>query len=309
MSKVAWSPRATREVLLLRARMRDQIRAHFSANALEIDVPVCQGGPNRDHGVQVASIAQPQRWLTTSPEHPLKRLVAAGYGAVWSLSPCVRLGESGRLHRPEFTMLEWYRPGWSLAALQDECIQLLALLLDRKLSVQEISWSRAMAMVLGVSPCAVDDEALHRCAPELPADCSRSDCLDYIFATQVQPQLGKNCCTVVNQWPAAACAQAKVLPAADGNNYAARFELFIDGVELANAYDECWDAAEMRRRFSADAQHRAETNPQHDEAYLASLAHDPGPVCGVAMGFDRIILLAAGLSDIGDGMAFPWEIA
>ena len=112
---------------------------------------------------------------------------------------------------------------------------------------------------------------------------------------------------MVDRWPASACAQAKVSHDGDGAAYAERFELLSDGIELANAYDECWDAAEMRARFMADAAERGESHPVCDEAYLASLEHDPGQVSGVAMGFDRILMLAAGLEDIGQGMAFAWE--
>ena len=304
-----WQPRASRETLVKRASLLRLIRQHFAAHALEIDVPICQGGPNRDHGVDVSSLKGLDKWVITSPEHPLKRLVAAGYGAVWSLTPCVRIGESGRLHRPEFHMLEWYRPGLSLDELLAECLALLTKLLDRELVPEVLSWSEAMQRVLPTAPdqCSLAD--LRNVAPELPASCGRDDCLDYIFGALVQPLLGQQGCTVVNRWPATACAQANIAVDEQGATYAARFELFVQGVELANAYDECWNADEIRQRFDQDAAERSSDINRHDEAYLSSLEQNPGQVSGVAMGFDRILMLACGLSDVGDTMAFPWEIA
>ena len=306
----AWAPRANKATLLTRARLRSAIREHFAdgpSAALEVEVPLCQGGPNRDHGVAVGQLAGLQRWLTTSPEHPLKRLVAAGYGPVWCFHPCLRLGELGQLHRPEFTMLEWYRPGWSMDLLIEECVGLIASLLGTSAEYRRIPWRRAMTAVLGNDPDALDVETL-RARAQGPAGSSRDDLLDLIFATQVQPGLGYDGTAVVDQWPAAACAQARIVAGDGGQQVAARFEIFVRGVELANGYDECWDGAELRRRFDAHAAANGEP-PSHDEAYLAALDHDPGQVSGVALGFDRIVLLATGLSDLGETQAFPWEIA
>lgn len=301
-----WGPRAQRAVLERRAALRDGIRQHFQGNALEVEVPIVQGGPNRDGGVAVAAAAG--GWLTTSPEHPLKRLVAAGYGSVWCFHPCLRLGEAGRLHRPAFTMLEWYRPGWTLSALRDECVALISAALARPLPLSVMTWQQAMALVCGSAPDSLATADLARLCPHAPADLSRSEMYDLIFSTLVQPRLGQEGITAVEQWPAAACAQARIDHHAEGKAVALRCELFVDGVELVNAYDECWDADELRRRFDQHAHDLGEA-PDHDERYLASLAQDPGPVSGAALGFDRLVALACGLRDIGDTMAFPFEIA
>ena len=309
MSDALWRPSASAQTLVLRASLRDAIRQHFAENALEVEVPICQAGPNRDHSVEPAALPALKRWLVTSPEHPLKRLIAADYGAVWSLTPCVRLGESGRLHRPEFTMLEWYRPGWGLDQLLFECVELLRTLLQKPLPLAELSWAEAMQLILPHNPYEMATTDILAQCPELPADCGREECLEYIFGDKVQPLLGKDGITVVTRWPASACAQAKVETDQSGEAFAARFELFVDGIELANAYDECWDAAELRARFVQDAAERRELSPIHDQRFLTSLQQDPGQVSGVAMGFDRIVMLAADLSDIGDAMAFSWESA
>ncbi|TVR41093.1 MAG: elongation factor P lysine(34) lysyltransferase [Planctomycetota bacterium] len=306
MSAADWAPRATPELLARRAALRQGIRAHFAGNALEVEVPILQGGPNRDHGVAVARSGD--HYLTTSPEHPLKRLVSAGYGSVWCFHPCLRPGESGRLHRPAFTMLEWYRPGWSLAALRDECVQLIAGALGRPLELQVLSWQQAMALVCGAPPDELSLAALAACCPDAPPDCSRAEFYDLIFASRVQPQLGHGGISAVEEWPASACAQARIAANAQGQPVALRCELFVDGVELVNAYDECWNADELRQRFSAHAEELGE-RAVHDERFLACLAHNPGPVSGAALGFDRLVALACGCNDIGDTMAFPWEIA
>ncbi|TVR14723.1 MAG: hypothetical protein EA401_03960 [Planctomycetota bacterium] len=304
-----WRPAASLATLRQRAAMRQCIREHFADNALEVEVPVTQGGPNRDHGVDPARLAGLPRWLTTSPEHPLKRLVAAGYGAVWCLHPCLRLAEHGRLHRSEFTMLEWYRPGCALPELIAETVTILQVLLSDSRPTQTLSWHQAMALVVPESLLLEGDAAsLADYCPGAPADCDRSAILDLIFATQVQPRLGQEAITVVSPWPADACAQARIIQDSHGRPASARFEVFIDGVELANGYDECCDEEELRQRFDADARQRQQA-AQHDERYLHALASGMPSCSGVAVGFDRLVLLACGLADVGDAMAFPWERA
>lgn len=309
-----WQPHATWATLRERARLVDATRDFFRARGvLEVDVPVLQGGANLDHGVDPFSVttAHGPRFLPTSPEHPLKRLVAAGSGPVWALAPAFRRDEAGRRHRPEFRMLEWYRPGWDDRALIAECLELLTLLTSGSTNHEVLTWRDAFRRYVHLDPITADDAALRTAlGPHADAPRDRSEALDLLLGLHIEPHLGHGCWTVLTDYPATAAAQARLRTDADGQAVAARFEIYRDGLELANGYHELTDAAALRERLDHERTRRADAKRLHlDERFLAAMAHGLGDCAGIAVGFDRVVMLALGLQDVGETLAFPDEIA
>ena len=306
-----WRPGATTRTLRRRADLVERTRAFFRARGvLEVDTPVLQGGANLDHGVVPFAVATGQTgsWLPTSPEHPLKRLLAAGSGDVWTLAPAFRRGELGQRHAPEFRMLEWYRCGWDDARLRDEVVALLGELTGLGVGLETIAWREAFRRHAGIDPRDADlDEVLAKLGGA--ADAVRDDraaALDLLLTSAVEPQLGRGRWTALTDYPAAAGAQARLRSGADGEQVAARFEIYRDGVELANGYHELTDAAELQARLGAELAGRS-AGEAHDARFAAAMAAGLPDCAGVAVGFDRVVMLALGLPDVAATQAFPWE--
>ncbi len=317
MAPEAWRPRCTREILCRRAELVDRVRAFFRVRSvLEVDTPVLQGGANLDHGVIPFRLETRQgvRFLPTSPEHPLKRLVANGCGAVWTLAPAFRADERGRRHAPEFRMLEWYRPGWDDLRLRDEVVELLADLTGLGTDTEILSWRDAFRQHTGLDPLTADDGAIGKVLGDAVDAVMSSDrldrpaALDLLLTERVEPHLGHARWTILTDYPANACAQARLRTAADGITVAARFEIYRDGVELANGYWELTDSLELERRLRSEL-----TGRDHGEAldgrFLAAMAAGLPDCAGVAVGFDRVAMLALGAACIDEVQAFPWEVA
>lgn len=302
-----WRPAADAEVLKRRAQMMRAIREHFDATeTLEMDPPVVQGAPNCDPGIQPmdVSTAWGDRYLVTSPEHPLKRCVAAGLGAVWSLGPAFRDGESGSRHNPEFRMLEWYRPEWSLSQLIDECLDLFAHLTGLDEFTTRMTYRNLMKAFAQVDPFTASDEALIQALPEdlQSVPTSRGETLDLLMTHLVEPKMSKNAWIVVTDFPPEVAAQARIIEDRRGTPVAARFEIYRNGLELANGYHELLDASELRLRMEKES----EEGPV-DEYLLAALEHGLGECSGVAVGFDRLLMLATEKTDIREVLPFPWD--
>jgi lysyl-tRNA synthetase class 2 len=219
----------------------------------------------------------------------MKRLLAAGYGDCWQMCKVFRDGESGRMHNPEFTLLEWYRVGFDDAALMAEVDALVRNCLDghRVLGpTRRITYADAMQLASATDRAALDH-----------------DDEDLIFGALVAPRLGLEGPCFVTDWPVAQAALARSRP---GNpELAGRFELFISGIELANGYHELCDPAEQRRRFAADNTARGRAAVPVDERLLAALEAGLPDCTGVALGVDRLVMLALGVSTITDVVAFP----
>jgi elongation factor P--(R)-beta-lysine ligase len=288
---VVWRPAATLPNLRTRSAMVDRVRRFFAERGvLEVDTPVLQPGANLDHGTQPMRCAD--RFLPTSPEHPLKRLVAAYRCDVWTLAPAFRSGERGARHRPEFRMLEWYRVGWDDLRIAEETIAVLRAITALPGTVERLSWHDAWRRA-GIDPDAVQAEEGFSCEERL----------DLLLTERVEPLLGRGCWTVLCDYPASGAAQARIRCDAAGRAVAARFEIYRDGIELANGYHECIDAGELLTRHQAEL-------PTHpgcalDPAFHAALAAGMPDCAGVAIGFDRAVMLGLGLSDIAETMAFP----
>ncbi len=315
---MSWRPTAAIETLRRRAELVNQVRGFFRARGvLEVDTPVLQGGANLDHGVVAMRLDTDSgpRWLPTSPEHPLKRLVCAGAGAVWTLAPAFRAGEQGRRHAPEFRMLEWYRPGWDDRQLAAEVVELLSVLTGFGVTSETIAWREAFIVHAGIDPGrATEAELIARlradaAVAQVAGRFDRAVALDLILTRDVEPRLGRGAWTVLTDYPAGACAQARLRQDAAGETVAARFEIYRDGVELANGYWELADAVELERRLQAERAQRPEPRPALDRRFLEAIAAGLPDCAGVAVGFDRVVMLALGIDDIALTQAFSWHTA
>lgn len=313
-----WRPSASLEALRLRARLLAEIRDFFAARAvLEVETPAMAAAGASD--VHIASLVttchtggrERPMYLQTSPEFAMKRLLAAGSGPIYQICRVFRDAESGRLHNPEFTLLEWYRPDFDQQALMDEMDALLERLLPEPGTTRRHSYRDAFLEHARVDPFDADTDALAALAVEAGLDVSVSDplerdfLLEFLFSHTVQAALAAGRVHVYD-YPASQAALARVCPGEPP--VAERFETFVDGIEIANGYHELADAEEQRRRFAADAaarERRGLPAIPMDERLLAALAHGLPDCAGVAVGLDRLFMLAAGEKNIDAVMAFP----
>jgi lysyl-tRNA synthetase class 2 len=260
-----------------------------------------------------AGVCGERFFLHTSPEYAMKRLLAAGYGDLWQVARVYRDGESGRWHSPEFTMVEWYRLGLDHHGLMDEVERLAASLLRDLRSLdkpERIAYRDVVEQRAGLDPFTATGAAiatrLHEKGVDVPAglETDRDACLDLVMSTVVGPGLGTNRLTFVYDYPASQAALARVR-----GLVASRFELYLDGVELANGFHELSDPSEQRARFERDRARRVEKgldSASEDERFLAALAAGLPDCAGVALGFDRLVMCALGLSHIEAVQAFPF---
>ncbi len=258
-------------------------------------------------------------WLNTSPELAMKRLLVGGAGPIFQLARVWRNGEASALHAPEFTMLEWYRPGADMAGLMDETETFLRAVLAPEVTCrgvhtdlaafERLSVAEAFARYAGVDVLATADDAPALAALAgtklRPAE-TWEDLFFRLLLERVEPQLGRAHPTFLTHWPVAQAALARRDPA--DPRVAERFELFVCGVELANAFVELTDAVEQRARFAADrARRQAVSGPDWpmDEDFLSALAHGMPPAAGIALGFDRLAMIAAGADRISQVLWLP----
>lgn len=312
-----WLPSATLEALRARADLLARIRAFFaSREVLEIETPLLCSSGVTDPAIEPLivergdSLTAP-RYLQTSPEYAMKRLLAAGSGPIYQLARAFRDGEAGARHNPEFSLLEWYRPGLDHHQLMAEVAELVIHCLGSK-PVEYHSYRDLFMTELGLDPLTASlDQLRDRARESLDVGSLRGDrdtWLDLLMSHLVEPALtGRGLCFVYD-YPASQAALARV-EEKGGQMVAQRFELYVDGVEVANGYCELTDASELRRRFLADNARRRECGRSQrpvDELLLAAL--DSGmPACsGVALGVDRLLMLAHGKTDIRQVLAFDW---
>jgi lysyl-tRNA synthetase class 2 len=323
MSSAAdWRPSASREQLVARARLLARIREFFAARGvLEVDTPIIVNAPVSDvhiHSARVELTADAPGslpahfFLHTSPEYAMKRLLAAGVGDIYQICHVARALESGRVHNPEFTLLEWYRLGFSLGQLMDEVELLVGGLLGSptEASAERLSYREAFRRELALDPFEATTAQLARAAAPLAlsagAPLERDGYLELLMGSLIGPQLGRERLTFIYGYPASQAALARLDPADPGA--AQRFELYARGIELANGFHELAAAAEQRARFAADnAARRRAGLPVHplDERLLAALGSGLPDCAGVALGIDRLLMLASGASHIDQVLAFP----
>ncbi len=329
MTSPSWRPGAELATLRLRAELLARVRAFFAARGvLEVETPALAAaaitdphlasfstvysGPGPRHGRTL--------YLHTSPEFPMKRLLAAGSGCIYQIARVFRDGEAGRRHNPEFTLLEWYRVGFDHHRLMDEVAELVTALLAGRLALAEperLSYRELFQRHLGLDPHRAGVAELAACAkrfelpipPRMPAD-EADPWLDLLLTHWIEPHLERGRLTFVYDYPVSQAALARLRP--DDPPVGERFELYLNGVELANGFHELGDADEQRRRFEGgNAARRALGLPVMpvDEHLLAALAAGLPDCAGVALGFDRLVMLAAGKAALGEVIAFPLDQA
>ena len=319
---VQWRPSASLASLRRRAQALATTREFFRArNVLEVETPAMINAPVSDVNIGSVRVEVPGRegaplFLHTSPEYAMKRLLAAGSGDIFQVCRVYRGAERGRQHNPEFTMVEWYRLGFSLEQLMHEVAELVQALLGRRLAVEQLSYRDAVRRHAGFDPLEADHAILQRAAQALGLDAARTreagrdELLDLVVGAQVGPALGASTLTFVHRYPASQAALAQL--DAQDPRLALRFELYHRGMELANGYHELANVTEQRARFTADQQARqARGLPTHalDENLLAAMDTGLPDCAGVALGFDRVLMLALDAASIDEVLAFPVERA
>lgn len=318
-----WRPTASLENLARRAELLRRVREFFHARAfLEVETPIVSHDIVVDRHLDPFATRwtpDPTRpdvgetlWLQTSPEFGMKRLLAAGAGPIYQVTRAFRNGEAGPLHNAEFTILEWYRPGDDLAAGMALLSEVAECLFARG-AAERVSYAEVFERELEIDPHRADVRALkgacERAEISVPASLTEEDrdgWLDLLVSECLQPKLGAARPTILYDYPASQSALARVRH--DDPPVAERFELFVDGVELANGYHELLDADELRARNARGNAARASDGKQTlpgDSRLLAAM--DAGlPNCaGVALGFDRAVMVAIGAKTIEEVIAFP----
>ena len=311
--------------LRLRANLNRLLRDFFDARGvLEVETPVMSCAGNTDPNIASFTVefsgrtdgAPRRRWLRTSAEYPMKRLLAEGLGDCYELGRVFRDGEAGGRHNPEFTMLEWYRVGWTLEPLIDETaalVQAALALVGREATLRKASFREVYREALDLDPMTASVAELQAAfAGDIDPDgLSRDDWLDLLMTHRIQPAFPHDQLLAMYDYPASQCALAKVVRRGDVD-VAERFELYLGPLELANGYHELTDAAEQRARFERDRAVRAErgvVQPPLDEALLDALAAGMPDCSGVALGIDRLLMAMLGTGAIADVLAYDFSRA
>ncbi len=316
MEDIPWRPVASLETLRARATLLADIRQFFSErDVLEVEVPVLAETTATDLHIDSFSVdgGGVQGFLQTSPEFFMKRLLAAGSGAIYSLGKVFRAGEQGRRHNIEFTLLEWYRPGWDAGQLMAEVAELVVGLMSGDMPVSYLDYGQQFEINAGLNPHLADLSQIQSLASRLSGanfgDQGRATCLDLIFSLRVEPSLPDGL-VFINDFPACQAALARLEKNADGTLVARRFEAFLNRVELANGYFELTDSVEQRSRFLADNALRKAAGKSElpvDKKLLAALAAGMPSAAGVALGVDRLLMQKLGINDIAGVLAFPFR--
>lgn len=315
-----WQPSAPIANLLKRAAIMAEIRRFFSdRGVLEVETPAMSQAtvtdihlfPFQTRFVGPGAAQGLDLYLMTSPEYHMKRLLAAGSGPIFQLCRSFRNEEAGRHHNPEFTMLEWYRPHYDMYRLMNEVDDLLQQVLDCG-AAETLSYQQAFIRHLEVDPLSADKAQLREVADKLGVgdlanrEEDRDTLLQLLFMMGVEPHIGKEKPAFVYHFPASQAALAEI--STEDHRVAERFEVYFKGIELANGFRELTDSREQRQRFEQDNRKRAARGlPQQpiDTHLLEALAHGLPDCSGVALGVDRIVMLALNAESLSEVIAFP----
>jgi elongation factor P--(R)-beta-lysine ligase len=323
---VDWGPTASLANIQLRAEILAKIRRFFAEHSvLEVETPLlCQATVTDPHLMSFETFfmtfESPKKtklFLQTSPEYAMKRLLAAGCGAIYQICKAFRNGEQGRRHNPEFTLLEWYRLNFDHHALMDEVNEFLQYILGTT-SATRLSYAEVFKIYLDIDPHRCSISSLINCARKnnldvaysLP-DNDRDVWLDLLLTHLIEPNLGQEHPVFIYDYPASQAALAKTRKEG-GYTVGERFEVYWHGIELANGYHELADAKEQRYRFVQDNDLRSQLNLPEipiDEYFITALQHNFPNCAGVALGVDRLILLAANAKSLDEVLTFPIENA
>lgn len=318
---MSWRPSASIKNLQTRAYILKLIRDFFYARGvLEVETPLMCHTSVTDPFIQSIPAlfqAHPKEnelryYLQTSPEYAMKRLLAAGSGDIYQICKAFRQGEIGRFHNPEFTMMEWYRIGFTHHALMDEMDELLQSILKTP-AAERKSYTSLFQQSLHFNPHQVSLSELKTCAAAnhiaVEGDITDKDTwLNLLMTHCIEPHLGKDKPCFIYDFPTSQAALARIYPG--DPPVAARFEVYFRGIELANGFHELQDATEQRRRFEKNLLERQElglfTLPI-DELFLSALNHGLPDCAGVALGIDRLIMLAQNSPSIVDVLSFDFS--
>lgn len=322
-----WRPTGTLDILRHRAELLTRLRRYFAQQGvLEVDTPLLASAGTTDPHIPSFSFSDTmssspdgatRRYLNTSPEFAMKRLLAAGSGPIYQVCKAFRQGEQGRHHNPEFSLLEWYRPGFDHHQLMQDVAALvgeLAVGAREFGTVEYLSYHDCFQQHLGLNPHTATAQMLRDSAQQngLPVVCGLADddqdaWLDLLMSFCVQPQLGKGHLCFVYDYPENQAALARIRPGSPA--VAERFELFIDGIELANGFHELQDVDEQRARFEADLRQRQTKGLEPivlDERLLAALEAGLPACAGVALGLDRVLMVLSGAQSLRDVLSFDY---
>jgi lysyl-tRNA synthetase class 2 len=307
-------------MLQARADLLAFLRNYFAEQSvMEVDPPLLATTSVTDINIEsIGAQAMGQScFLQTSPEFFMKRLLVSGAGDIYSLGKVFREAEQGSRHNPEFTLLEWYRLNWDefqlIAEVEDLVVGAYQAIQNSQISVSRISYGDCFEQTLGIDPHGAKLSALQSLSEEKGypqwRNETRANCLDLLFSELVEPQLLKGLVTVYD-YPACQAALAQIHQDAEGRLISRRFEVFLNGMELANGYFELTDAEQQLQRFQQDIEHRQQTNkpemgidPKLNKAMQEGL-----PSCsGVAMGVDRLLMQLSDVQSIGEVMTFSWD--
>jgi len=316
-----WRPASGVDAARRRAAIQVRIRDYFDAeDVLEVDTPAVSYAAGSDPNIEslvIRSELEPERrlFLHTSPEFCMKRLLAAGYPDIYSICRVFRDGELGRRHQPEFTMVEWYRHGFSLSGIAADTCRLIAAGLGRPelgAEIDRLDYAQAFEQYVGLDPLHASIDEL---AGSVGADAdlrsalggNRDAWLDLVLSTRVAPRFATDRLTVISHYPAGQAALARLCP--DDRHVADRFEVFYGETELANGYVELTDADEQTRRIEDELASRQKSgravNPV-DGAFLAALRHGLPDCAGVALGLERLQMISDQADDIADVVTFTF---
>ena len=316
-----WLPSASAEGLAARADLLRVLRRFFrDRGVMEVDTPLLSQGTVPDAGIDVFRLPgggdEPDRYLQTSPESAMKRLLAAGSGDIFQICKAFRQGEAGRHHNPEFTMLEWYRVGWDHAALMREVAELLGTVLNSD-GWQVWPYRTLFIELLGVDP--LDEQASLTTLTDLaqsrigsvPEGLDRDAVLDLLMSHCIEPGISHWGVVFITDFPPSQAAMARSISVSDAA-VAARFECYLHGQELANGYWEQIDADALSAQLQAENTRRQQRGlPERpiDERLLAAHRHGLPECAGVALGVDRLLAVKLGVDNLGETISFGWDSA
>lgn len=332
--KPSYAPTMSLAMAQQRAQFMSSIRQFFiKRQVLEVQTPLLSQAGNTDTFLQsvAAQVTYQDKpctyYLHTSPEFAMKRLLATWQVPIYQICPVFRDNEIGVRHNIEFTMLEWYQPNYSLADMASEVGELLEMLYGYPMVMNHYRYVDAFMDFVGIHPLTASLSALQAVAEDKgltgfdfnsEASCGtdseqdrRQSWLDLLFSHAVEPNLGHDLPTLIIEYPPATAALAKTALDKEGNNVAKRFELYINGVEIANAYDELADGQALKKRFEQDNQLRQRHNlpSMPIDKHLIRASDDLIPCSGIAIGLDRLLMVITGASSLEDVISFPSGLA
>jgi lysyl-tRNA synthetase class 2 len=316
-----WQPSASIETLQQRAKALADIRFFFNErDVMEVDAPVLSMAAVSDPFIDSMVVNYQHHpdsdihpyYLQSSPEYAMKRLLAAGSGCIYQMAKVFRNGEVGRKHNPEFTMLEWYRLGFNERDLMGEVSELVSSITGID-TFNGYTYQAVFEKYLGVDIVSATTAQLGEIMNqhvEVSGEYDRDGWLNLLMSHCIEPQLKG--AVFIYDYPASQAALARVKQDEQGNTVAARFELFVNGVELANGYHELTDSSEQQRRFEQDINDRKALDlPQrpYDKRLVKALENGLPDCAGVALGVDRLLMLALNKSEISEVIPFDFSRA